>query len=87
MAECRLQIKVVDWHDREFVITLDRVMSEALLSGADVDARPVAEQVQRALRAAGYPRSLVTYRRSAAEVLAGIAHWTVWRDAPVDHAA
>ena len=87
MTDCRVRIKVVEWQDQSFLATLDEALGEALMSGLDPDARQVAERVQGALRASGYPRSRVAYERSAADVLAGVAYWTVWREAPVDHAA
>lgn len=87
MTDCRVRIKVVEWQDQAFVATLDGALGEALMSGVHPDARQVAERVQGVLRASGYPHSRVAYRRTAADVLAGVAYWTVWRDAPSDHAA
>ena len=78
--ECRVKIRVVDWDDRAFVAALDVGLGTAVLDGLDIDCAAVADRVQAELRRDGYPAARVAYSRSVADVLARVAHWTVWRD-------
>ena len=78
--DCRLKIKVVDWQDRAFVRAFDVSLSDALRDGLDIDRQAVADRAEAELRGDGYPDARIAYTRSVDEVLARIAHWTVWRD-------
>jgi hypothetical protein len=79
-VECRVKIKIVDWQDRDFIVALDVGLSDALRSGLEADSLVVAERVQIALRNDGYPDARIAYTRSVEDVLARVAHWTVWRN-------
>ena len=81
--DCRLKIKVVDWQDRDFIRALDASLADALRDGLDIDRSAVADRAEAELRGEGYPRARISYTRSVDEVLARVAHWTVWREAPV----
>ena len=78
--DCRLKIKVVDWQDRAFIRALDTSLADALRDGLDIDRPAVADRAEAELRGEGYPDARISYTRSVDEVLARIAHWTVWRD-------
>lgn len=85
--DSRLKIKVVDWQDRDFVVALDDGLAAALRDGLDIDCAKVAERVETELRRDGYPVARIAYSRSVAEALAGVAHWTVWRDGTISEAS
>lgn len=78
--ECHVKIRIIDWQDRDFVVALDAGLAAALGDGLAADCMAVADRVQAELRRDGFPEARIAYNRSVDDVLARVAHWTVWRD-------
>jgi hypothetical protein len=69
-AAFRLEVQTWRWGGVPFYVR----------TGLEADCFVVAERVQIALRNDGYPDARIAYTRSVEDVLARVAHWTVWRN-------
>ena len=73
-------IKLVPWDDREFVQAYERAAADLATAGVRLD-QPIAPlEIQRRLRADGYPNATCWCERTAESVLAQRARCVVSRD-------
>jgi len=73
-------IKLVPWDDREFVQAYDRAAAALALAGIRLDQEHAPIEIQRRLRADGYPNAICYCERTAENVLAQRARCVVQRD-------
>ena len=71
--------RITPWDDPEFVRAFERARAKVTEDGI-TDLPLSAAEVQRLLRAAGYPHARVSVDRTVAEALDQVAHWVVTRD-------
>ncbi len=76
----RVRIELEPWDDFEFHAAFERACDGIRCSDVVLDSRVAAERCQAALRAEGFPRAVIEYRRSVDDVFQGLAHWIVRRD-------
>lgn len=76
--------KLIPWDDREFVQAYERAAADLVRAGIRLDQENAPMEIQRRLRADGYPNATCYCERSAENVLAQRARCVVTRDgAPV----
>jgi len=72
--------KLIPWDDREFVQAYERAAADLILAGIRLDQENAPIEIQRRLRADGYPNATCYCERSAENVLAQRARCVVQRD-------
>ena len=80
MLEHRVQLKVTDWDDVAFRDAVERAWATIRLGTDDADSITAAAHLQLMIRGAGYPRAMVTVRRTVDEALAHVADFEVRRE-------
>ena len=82
-------VKLRPWDDREFVLAYERVAADLATAGIALHQPSASTEIQRRLRAAGYPNAICYCERSAENVLARRARCVVNRDgeepSPIRH--
>jgi hypothetical protein len=73
-------IKLVPWDDREFVQAYERAAADLAMAGIRLDHPNAPVEIQRRLRADGYPNAICYCERTAESVLAQRARCVVSRD-------
>ena len=73
-------IKLVPWDDREFVQAYERAAAELATAGIRLDQPNAPIEIQRRLRADGFPNATCYCERTAENVLAQRARCVVSRD-------
>jgi hypothetical protein len=73
-------IKLVPWDDREFVQAYERAAADLATVGIRLDQENAPIEIQRRLRADGYPNATCYCERTAENVLAQRARCIVSRD-------
>ena len=76
-------VRLVPWDDREFVQAYERAAADLALAGIRLDQENAPMEIQRRLRADGFPDATCYCERSAANVLAQRARCVVSRDGTV----
>jgi hypothetical protein len=71
--------RITPWDDPAFVRAFEHARATVTEDGI-TDIPLAAAEVQRLLRAAGYPHATVDVDRTVAEALDQVAHWVVTRD-------
>lgn len=71
--------RITPWDDRDFVAAYEHAREAVHLEQLG-DGPAAAAEVERRLRAAGYPHARVEVGRTVAEALDQVAHWVVRRD-------
>ena len=72
--------KLIPWDDREFVQAYERAAADLVLAGIRLDQENAPMEIQRRLRADGFPSATCYCERSAENVLAQRARCVVQRD-------
>ena len=72
--------KLIPWDDREFVQAYERAAADLARAGIRLDQENAPIELQRRLRADGYPDAICYCERSAENVLAQRARCVVARD-------
>jgi len=75
-----LKVKLVPWDDREFVQAFDRAAAALASEGRGFADPSGALELQRRLRADGYPNATCYCERTIEEALVRGAHCVVTRD-------
>ena len=75
-----LRVSLVPWDDTDFVRTYQTVAADLAGTGRGLHDPTVALEVQRRLRAAGYPNATCYCERTVAEAMAHTARCVVARD-------
>jgi hypothetical protein len=75
-----LKVKLIPWDDREFVEAFDRAAASLAAEGRGFADPSGALELQRRLRADGYPNATCYCERTIEEALAQGAHCVVNRD-------
>ena len=82
-------VRLVPWDDRDFVTTYEQVAADVTAAGISLHDPTASIEIQRRLRAAGYPDAVCYCERTVDNVLAQRARCVVSRDgahpAPVSH--
>jgi hypothetical protein len=73
-------VKLVPWDDREFVLAYERAAAELRTAGIELHEPSAPMELQRRLRADGYPDATCWCERTVENVLAGRARCVVSRD-------
>jgi hypothetical protein len=73
-------VKLIPWDDREFVQAYERVATDLASAGIRLDHPNASIEIQRRLRAGGYPNAICYCERSAEHILAQRARCIVSRD-------
>ena len=73
-------IKLVPWDDRDFVQAYERAAADLATAGIRLDQPNAPVEIQRRLRADGYPNAICFCERTAESVLAQRARCVVSRD-------
>ena len=86
-----LKVKIVPWDDADFVRAYELAARELATQGLGLHDPAAALELQRRLRAAGYPNATCYCERTVDEALAHSARCVVVRDgsgpAAIGHAA
>jgi hypothetical protein len=72
--------KLIPWDDREFVQAYERAAADLVLAGIRLDQENAPIEIQRRLRADGFPNAICYCERTAENVLAQRARCIVSRD-------
>ena len=72
--------KLIPWDDRDFVQAYERAAADLALAGIRLDQENAPIEIQRRLRADGYPNAICYCERTAENVLAQRARCVVQRD-------
>jgi hypothetical protein len=72
--------KLIPWDDREFVQAYERAAADLVLAGIRLDQENAPIEIQRRLRADGFPNATCYCERTAENVLAQRARCIVSRD-------
>jgi thiamine monophosphate synthase len=72
--------KLIPWDDREFVLAYERAAAELVAAGIRLDQEDAPIEIQRRLRAEGFPNATCYCERTAENVLAQRARCIVSRD-------
>jgi hypothetical protein len=73
-------VKLVPWDDREFVLAYERAAAELRAAGIALHEPSAPMELQRRLRADGYPEATCWCERTVENVLAQRARCVVSRD-------
>lgn len=73
-------VKLIPWDDREFVQAYERAAADLATIGIRLDHPNASVEIQRRLRADGYPDAVCYCERSADNILAQRARCIVDRD-------
>lgn len=72
--------KLIPWDDREFTQAYERAAADLVLTGIRLDQENAPIEIQRRLRADGFPNAICYCERTAENVLAQRARCVVSRD-------
>ena len=72
--------KLIPWDDRDFVQAYERAAADLASAGIRLDQENAPVEIQRRLRADGYPNAICYCERTAENVLAQRARCVVQRD-------
>ena len=73
-------VKLIPWDDREFVQAYERAAAELAAEGIGLHQAAAPVELQRRLRAGGYPEAVCWCERTSDNILAGRARCVVSRD-------
>jgi hypothetical protein len=73
-------VRLVPWDDRDFVVAYERAAAELAAAGISLHDPSAPIEIQRRLRADGYPNATCYCERTAESVLAQRARCIVNRD-------
>ena len=76
----RQSVKIVPWDDPAFVHAYERAAADLQAEGIELHRAAAPVELQRRLRAAGFPNAVCHCERTPDTILAGVAHCVVDRD-------